>query len=76
MTPPHPLAGLSRALTANRLASASLSLARSPFQRPPHSPPPPLLSVLVTATCKKRAVVESSCHRLCQVYTLECTRFY
>ena len=53
-SPPSPV--------SHRLASTSLAVSE-----PPPSPIPPPLCVLVTATCKKRAVVESSCHRLCPV---------
>ena len=37
-------------------------------------PLPPSACVSVTATCKKRAVVESSCHRLCVSHEHTCSR--
>ena len=37
-------------------------------------PPSPSACVSVTATCKKRAVAESSCHRLCVSHELICSR--
>ena len=57
--------GKRKSTPSRYLSPTSFSVTRR-FRAPTPTSLPPS-SVLVTATCTKRAVVESSCHRLCPV---------
>ena len=69
VSPPHPSGESSTRAPRRVRGSSSASKKRRRF-----SPSPPSACVSVTATCKKRAVAESSCHRLCVSHEDICSR--